>query len=372
MKSIWTFAGGAIISLALSACGGGGGGGSGGSPVGATTPALTTANAAPGSDGSASAGGGQNGTGSGTGGGGTGNGGIEARTVFAVAPAVGVIAAFSDPNPAPGSTIIGRTITGLGMLGKSISYDAANDRLYATNGNSIVVFDQVSKASGAVTPTRTISVPAAAFMGPSTSLYFDKASDVLYLCGSQQYNDALAVIPQASTVNGAVTTARVFRLNSGSEACVVDTQRKILYTLGSTIGVFVFDITALSDTLPSFQDNQAVRVMTVPGTMLGTGVAIDVARDRLYVSDRMGKLVIVNGASTATGFAIPNVQVQLPSGSMSVTLDAAHDRLYIGSYPNSAFIINNASSLVAGAAAPAATAFTASSTATTVAGFAFP
>jgi hypothetical protein len=317
----------------------------------------------------------QGGTGTGGGQGGTGgsmtggdNG--QARTLFAAAISVGVIASFSDPNPAPGTALAGRTITGIGALGKSLAYDAASDRLYATNASSIIVIDQASKAAGAVAPSRTISVPAASFIG-WTNLYFDKAADVLYLCGSQQYNPAVAVIPQASTANGAVTSARVFRLNSGSSACVVDPQRHLLYALGSTIGVYVFDMATLSDTLPSNQNNQAARVLNFPGFIVGTGLAIDVARDRLYASDLQNKLVIVNDASTASGQVIYS-KIALPAPSEFVTLDAAHDRLYVGSYPNAAFVFNNASTLGNNSTAVGTAGYGASSTASTIAGFAFP
>jgi hypothetical protein len=279
------------------------------------------------------------------------------------------ILSFQTQNPAPGTTPQAKVISGIqGFLGEALAYDAANDRLYASTGPNILVFDKASTLSGAVPPSRTIQATSTGILFLS-NIAFDKATDTLYLSGSAQYQDVLAIIGNASTASGNVTPAHSYAIASGSRGFTVDMQRKLLYGLGSTIGVFVFDLTGLQEMVGNMPTiNQAVRVMTMPALGVMTGLSIDQARDRLYIAGT-GKLAVVDGASTAAGNAA-NQSFNIPAHS--ATFDPSNDRLYVGA-ANSAYIINNASALQSGSTLPATVVVgTNSQVNYLVGGFAFP
>ncbi|MGJ7497994.1 hypothetical protein ACSFA8_23370 [Variovorax sp. RT4R15] len=83
------------------------------------------------------------------------------------------IAAFSNENPTPGTTLQVRAIksyAGLGGLpGNHIAYDEATDRLYGSIGATIMVIDHASMVSGDVTPTRVITTPSVGSLRGRTS-----------------------------------------------------------------------------------------------------------------------------------------------------------------------------------------------------------
>ncbi|WP_124459590.1 hypothetical protein [Variovorax sp. KBW07] len=269
--------------------------------------------------------------------------------LFATIQGAQSILSFQTQNPAPGTTPQAKVISGIqGFLGEALAYDAANDRLYASSGPDILVFDKASALSGAVPPTRTIQPTGTGIMFFS-NVAFDKATDTLYLAGSAQYQDVLAIIGNASTASGSVTPNHRYAVASGSRGFTIDTQRKLLYGLGSTIGVFVFDLTALQEMVGANPTiNQAVRVMAIPALNVMTGLSIDQARDRLYIAGT-GKLGVIDSASTTSGNAA-NQSFNIPAHS--ATFDPSNDRLYVGA-ANSAYIINNASALKSGSTLPA-------------------
>ena len=69
----------------------------------------------------------------------------------------GVIGAFPVLDPRPGSSVTGKTIS-VPLLGQNLAYVAATDELYATSGSNIIVLPRASTASGAVAPSRTITI----------------------------------------------------------------------------------------------------------------------------------------------------------------------------------------------------------------------
>ncbi|QSI30250.1 hypothetical protein GNX71_11910 [Variovorax sp. RKNM96] len=293
--------------------------------------------------------------------------------LFASIPGAASILSFQTQNPAPGTTLQAKVITDIpGFLGKALAYDEANDRLYASTGSDILVFDKASTLNGTAAPSRTIRTRDTGIVSPSFSnLVLDKAADTLYLTGSAQYQDMLAIIGNASTANGDVTPAHLYGMASGSRGFAVDTQRKLIYGLGATVGIFVFDLTTLKEIqgppTASININQAVRVISLPGSFGMFGVALDPARDRLYVAE-FGGLRVVDAASTSSG-SVPFQSFTIPA--QSTTFDSAHDRLYVGAM-NAAYIINDASTLKNGATIPATVVLRSSQNSYPVGGFAFP
>ncbi|MDP9907909.1 hypothetical protein J2W27_000002 [Variovorax boronicumulans] len=288
--------------------------------------------------------------------------------LFATIPGAQSILSFQTQNPTPGTTLPAKAITGIqGFLGEALAYDAVTDRLYASTGPNILVFDKASTLSGVAQPSRTIQTSGTGIMNFS-NIVLDRAADTLFLAGSAQYQDVLAIIGNASTASGAVAPDHTYAIASGSRGFAVDTKRKLLYGLGSTVGVFVFDLTALQElTGPVSTINQATRVMVIPEFSNMTGVAIDQERDRLYIAG-FGKLAVVETASTAKA----NVAYQsFTISAHSTTFDAAHDRLYVGAI-NSAYIINDASALKNGSAIPATVVVGNPQNNYYVGGFAFP
>lgn len=362
---------GIFVVTALSACGGGGGGGGGGGfPVGLMTTPGPASSAPPSPSNSNSTP--------------TGNTNVapsEPNTnnpqepvvskpefLFATIPGAQSILSFQTQNPTPGTTLQAKAITGIqGFLGEALAYDAANDRLYASTGPNILVFDKASTLSGVAQPSRTIQTSGTGITHFS-NIVLDRAADTLFLAGSAQYQDVLAIIGNASTASGAVAPDHSYAIASGSRGFTIDTQRKLLYGLGSTVAVFVFDLTGLQEMVGANPTiNQAVRVMTIPALNVMTGLSIDQARDRLYIAGT-GQLGVVDGASTAAGntliqsFSIP---------AHSTTFDPAHDRLYVGAI-NSAYIINDASALKNGSTIPATVVVGNPQNNYYVGGFAFP
>lgn len=275
--------------------------------------------------------------------------------VFAVVPGEMLIASFSNANPSPGSTVSARMIRPfagiVGMPGKHLAYDAANDALYATVGASVIVIDHASKASGDVTPSRVITVPSAV-VKLSSYLVYDKSGDVLWLSGQGVKNGMLVKISSASTAHGAVTPDHAYQLPE-PYAFSIDTQRNLVYTLESTIGVHVYDLATLKDTtvLPDNQQNQPTRNMFFPGLNIGSDIALDTANNRIYAVDGSGAMVVVDNASLSSG--VVDYAKFVLSMPQSVTFDPATDRLYVGGGSNDVTIFNQASRLSTGSPVPA-------------------
>jgi len=82
----------------------------------------------------------------------------------------------------------------------------------------------------------------------------------------------------------------------------------------------------------------------VSGVVSASGLAVDTARDRLYVADVSAGIRFVGSASassTTTAGTVP-----IPNAHFA-TVDAANDRLYVGAY-DKAYILDGASALVDG------------------------
>jgi hypothetical protein len=139
-------------------------------------------------------------------------------------------------------------------------------------------------------------------------------------------------------VKGASTTIN----NPGLDSLVVDRIRRIIYLANYSDGnVLVFgDITTISG------DVAPVRSFNVSGEYVKEGIAVDAARNRLYVAGALGHIWIFNSASTLNGVVTPDAT--LTNSVIALFLDEANDRLYTaGSYTIDVY--NSAGTLASGA-----------------------
>ena len=285
--------------------------------------------------------------------------GAGPSVLFVADIAHGAIGGFADADPAVGSMLAGRVISGVTGLGGNLAYDESRDSLYASKGSTVVVFDHASVASGAVAPSRTLMLSGSSFV--ALSLFLDKSTDQLYVGGDRQSGDgAILVFANASTVSGTKAPDRTMVVPIGVHTFTIDASRSILYVLGAITGVHVYEnANTASGTL------SPARV--IGGFTSATGLSVDTGRDRLYVADVFAGIRFVADASSASSAASPG-GVPIPNAHFA-TVDAAHDRLYVGAY-DKAYILDDASTLTN--ALPASAVGALAPAGSSIAGFAFP
>lgn len=308
----------------------------------------------------------------------------KSRTFFAAAPNVRAILAFDeDGTPSAGPLAPARVIEGIPLLSPSMAYDSANDRLFVSSGwgdlneplglgTEILVFDQASKANGNATPIKRISLPA--LSGPF-QLQWDETHERLYVGSFQQslYSDVLVTIEGAASPTAAINT---YRSPSGSRGMVIDTQRQVVYGLGSTVGVHPFNLGYLTD--PSLPGSPWTNWIPMPKPYPLGGLALDTSRDRLYVVDGTNMapfttgILVIESASTAypRPFKVDTTSITSESPRY-VSFDETNDRLYVG-YVGRAVMIEHASSLAGDSRPVASTILTTGERDTYLGGFVFP
>jgi len=87
----------------------------------------------------------------------------------------------------------------------TIALDSANNRLFASSGLSIEIYDNASTLSGAVTPNRTISGPLTQINAPSGPLALDNAGHLIM--ATKSFPSTVLVFANAGTANGNVAPA---------------------------------------------------------------------------------------------------------------------------------------------------------------------
>ena len=258
------------------------------------------------------------------GGGGGGSSGPAGSKLFVVDAGNHAIATMINPTPTTTVTIdrlIAGTNTGLGTLVgtpsvfsiPSIVLDAPNDRLYVAMENSgVVTFNNASVADGNINFTRRISGAIPLGGGGTLTVNFswidvDKTRDVLY---------SVAPGGEVHIYNG-ISTLSGFNLAPN---------RTITPDFGGA------------------------------GTGSLFGIAIDVAKDLLYVGLQIGSsmsIAVFNNASTAsttTTSLAPTKTITFPLAIGSIYLDAAHDRMYLSQFDGKVLVYDNFSNLGSGAA----------------------
>lgn len=271
------------------------------------------------------------------------------------------IAMFDDANLQPGAFVSPGAALFV-ELAVGLAYDSRRDILYvgrntagpASSGGfarfgpgEILVFTGASSLGSQSAPVRTISL-GSDFFDPLV-LQIDAARDELYVAvnelhprGELHANSQVQIFANASQAAGAVAPARVIPTEFRLTGMAVDFSRSAMYTLEND-GVRRWKDVHTADPKP---DGRIFIREARP-----FGVAIDAARDRLYVANG-GSVEVVEAASTATA---SNGAITLSNRLVSFRAafyDAGRDRLYISGL-DQVFIVERASQLAPGAAATA-------------------
>lgn len=332
------------LLVVLSACGGGGGGGSGA--------------AAPASDGGAS----------------STPPSATKNMLFVADSSNEVIAAFTTLSPSPGVFSGSIVVTSVypdmyyygHAYGDAITYDASHDLLFASAGKSIAVFESASTMTAGMAPTRVITPATPAVVG---KMVYVKESDTLYVHGYY----SVSVFSHASTLNGTVVPTRRIENISGDQFAI-DSKRGLLYSRDSHSTSDTIDVYSNIDTANGDVQKYGHKVIRLSTSSRSSGeynqnIALDFARDRLFVRYGTRGIAIVENASVAAvdtpiypatvPFTVAsNLVLTLPGqpfdcGAGALAFDPNNDRLYMG-VCNVAYVINGVSKLGAGSTATAA------------------
>jgi len=145
-------------------------------------------------------------------------------------------------------------------------------------------------------------------------------------------------------ISGALTTIN----NPDIDSITVDKNRSILYLTDAGTG----NIIVYEDIQSIAGDIAPDRTISVSGESSLEGIAIDSARDILYVSGSSSSIWIFKNASTLDGTLTPDAI--LSYDVMSIFIDETNNRLYAGAYygaGNAIYVFDSASSLNTGATA---------------------
>jgi hypothetical protein len=246
--------------------------------------------------------------------------------------------------------------TGLGTLGgtpsvssiPSMALDAPNDRLFASTQLSLAIFDNASLASGNIPFSRRVTglIPPSAG-GPRgvNFLYIDvdKTNDRLY---SVDPAGEVHVYNGISALNGTnLAPNRIITGDFGGATVnnvfgiAIDPTRNLLYVglqLNTTQTIAVFASASSADTT-----NIAPLAPTKQLTFtFGIGsIFLDVANDRLYLSQFDGKVLVLDSASgLASGAPAANRTIDLTGGFATIQfyifVDTSRNKLYaVGNQP---------------------------------------
>ncbi len=266
------------------------------------------------------------------------------------------ILVYNNGGSATGNISPDRNISGAATLqnwSSGIWLDSAADRLYvvSSGSNAILVFNNASRATGNIAPSRNITGAATTLNTPG-GIWLDSANDSLYVVNG--LNSILVFT--ASTANGNVAPARTISgaattLNNPYGQIWLDAADDRLYVtngLASSILVFTAS-TASGNVAPA-------RTIAGAATTLGApqGIWLDSASDQLYVADTGNDTILVfTNARTADGNIAPARTIT--SAGMTpewIWLDSVTDRLYVANYPTSILVFNGAST-ANGTVAPA-------------------
>lgn len=255
---------------------------------------------------------------------------MMAASTYGTGNKIEVIDCFS--KWASGTTVPARTIVGaLTTIGtdnyNNVAIDAANARIYYRNQTSILVFNDATRVTGNVAPSRTITSAALTNGG---GIALDPTRDILYVAESE---NTILVFTNISTASGAVTPARQFTISgvtSNVQFLTLDPDADRLYIPAYTI---VCNIAGAS----SASGSVSCGGITLSGqTMTSFGVAVDPASSLLYVGLRNAQTIsaipssavgsttpsrVITGLNTPMQLAISNNRLFMMSDNSSNRID---------------------------------------------------
>ena len=267
------------------------------------------------------------------------------------------IGSSSNSRPSPGPVPVDRIIQGPNTMLTTnlfdVALDTANDRLYVSDGHSILVFNNAGTASGNIAPSRIVSQrsPGAdPFAAQYQGFYLDTVHDRLYVT---VVPFSVYVFDNVSSLSNAAPSRIISTGNNSNYLfdVAVDTVKDVLYVYGVGDNSVSTQIAVYDNASTRSGFVSADRMIKI-GDNLGSGPAVgmfmDPAHDRLY-APRNGQVLVFDNASTRNGTVgstvIPTRTIILPVAAMShIFVELSADRLYALDN-NGVTIIENASTV---------------------------
>jgi hypothetical protein len=211
------------------------------------------------------------------------------------------------------------------------------------------VFDQAGLAAGNVAPTRNVT--ATVVKGPTTvgvnffRLSLDATGNILYTVDSQ---GEVHIFNNASTLNGAVTPNRTIVPSTGTGAGIsgiaIDRPRNLLYVGGaSSQRINSFTNALAADTTPIGPALAPDRVLTFSGGV--NSFSLDTINDRLYASVNTD-IQVFDNASALTGTPPVSRTMNFGTSGWFVFIEPTGNRLY--AVRNNVVVIVNGASTASG------------------------
>jgi hypothetical protein len=243
---------------------------------------------------------------------------------------------FTAYAPGAGETLEPRTLALLPGAGDNVQLDRVRGELYAIAGRQVVVYAGASALGTGALPARRFPLPPV--LRKPRALYLDRANDVLYVGGEAAVGGVIVAYPAAHAARGITAQpARTLHLEGGVVSFTIDPLRRRLYVADTAGAVRAY---AGVDTARGL----LAAVNTYP--VLGSGLAIDSAHDRLYVADLFAGLILVDRASAPAAAVSATLSI---ADARHVAFDALHDRAIV-SAQRELYVFEHASAL--GAASP--------------------
>lgn len=281
-----------------------------------------------------------------------------ASKVFVGDSGHGAIGSSANSNPSAGTGTVDRTITGgstfltASVNGvRDFALDATNDRLFVSDSNHLLAFDNVSVANGNV----AARVVATATGGDTFSgIYLDTVHNLIYATVRLGVpGNEVRVYNNASTASNAVA-ARTFSFTCDFMFDIaVDTTLDVAYVYYVTGGVahvaVLTGASALTGSLVPPAQTIDFGAGIFPASTAAIGIFLDTAHDRLYVPDVIAgptaQVAVFDNAHTKSGASAQSRNIVLAGGVISygnVFVELSADRLYVA-VPTSLTIAASAS-----------------------------
>jgi len=246
---------------------------------------------------------------------------------------------FTAHAAGEGEALQPRTLALLPGAGDNVQLDRVRGELYAIAGRQVVVYAGASALGTGALPARRFPLPPV--LRRPRALYLDRANDVLYVGGDSAGGGVIVAYPAAHTARGITARpARTLYLEGGVVSFTIDPLRRRLYVADAAGAVRAY---AGVDTARGL----LAAANTYP--VLGSGLAVDSAHDRLYVADLFAGLILIDRASAPAAVVSATLSI---ADARHVAFDALHDRAIV-SAQRELYVFEHASTLGAASAVPA-------------------
>lgn len=226
----------------------------------------------------------------------------------------------------------------------------------ASASGSVLSFNNAASVFGSAAPDRTLTG-----LGGPRGIAVDMARNRLYVANPG--TSSVLVFDAARTLNGGTAPTRSIT-GAGTTALraptglALDLARDRLYVTsgGNNAVMIIDDASAASGTAP------VGRVLSGATTGLSTpaGVAVDPSRDKLYVASSAANAILVfDNAATVSGDTAPNRRISGAATGLAAPtglfVDPLNDRLYVANALGNSISVFDAASVANGDGAPART-----------------